>query len=84
MPQLRNVFQLRDPLPLLEYQDLTLEGKAYNEAYSDYWNSTDNEDGRMVDAFVMPVAPHAAVISGKYYHNGKQISLCMSNTSDFG
>ncbi|KAI4241118.1 MAG: hypothetical protein L6R40_004757 [Gallowayella cf. fulva] len=75
VPQLRNVFQLRDPLPLLEYQDLTLEGKAYNEAYSDYWNSTDNEDGRMVDAFVMPVAPHAAVISGKYYHNAYTESI---------
>ena len=78
-------------MPLLKYQDLTIQGKAYNEAYSDYWNSTASEDGQscsqsiasfclstdryfiegqIVDAVFMPVAPHAAVIPGKYYHTG--------------
>ncbi|KAL8680043.1 MAG: hypothetical protein Q9186_003723 [Xanthomendoza sp. 1 TL-2023] len=66
MPPLRRGFQLKDPLPLLEYQDFTLQGKAYNETYSDYWNSTSSGDGRIVDAFIMPVAPNAAVIPGKY------------------
>ncbi|KAL8685957.1 MAG: hypothetical protein Q9224_005603 [Gallowayella concinna] len=66
MPPLRKDFQLRDPLPLLEYQDFTIQGKAYNETYSDYWNSTSSGDGRIVDAFIMPVAPNAAVIPGKY------------------
>ena len=45
MPQLRAALQLRDPISLLEYQDLTIQGKAYCEAYSDYWNSTSSEDG---------------------------------------
>ncbi|KAL8972513.1 MAG: hypothetical protein Q9197_002738 [Variospora fuerteventurae] len=67
IPPLQGAFRLRDPIPLLEYQDLTLQGKAYNEAYYDYWNSTSNDDGQLVDAVVMPVAPHAAVIPGKFY-----------------
>ena len=27
--------------------------------------------GQVVDAVLMPVAPHAAVIPGKFYHGGK-------------
>ena len=27
--------------------------------------------GQLVDAVIMPVAPHAAVIPGKYYFTGK-------------
>ncbi|KAI4270827.1 MAG: hypothetical protein LQ337_006438 [Flavoplaca oasis] len=68
IPQLREGFKLREPMPLLEYQDKTLQGKAYNEAYSDYWNASSNDDGQTVDAILMPVAPHAAVIPRKYYH----------------
>ncbi|KFY92325.1 hypothetical protein V500_04203 [Pseudogymnoascus sp. VKM F-4518 (FW-2643)] len=69
IPELVKSFQLRNPMNLLEYQDLTLQGRDYSEAYSDYWNSTANdEDGQIVDAVIMPVAPHAAVIPGKYYH----------------
>ncbi|KAL9633195.1 MAG: hypothetical protein Q9164_004847 [Protoblastenia rupestris] len=45
VPPLRNSFQLHDPIPLLEYQDLTIQGKTYNDAYSDYWNSTAGDDG---------------------------------------
>ncbi|KAL8885970.1 MAG: hypothetical protein Q9192_006559 [Flavoplaca navasiana] len=77
IPPLRESFKLREPMPLLEYQDKTLQGKAYNEAYSDYWNASSDDDGKqsnalgcrqVVDAILMPVAPHAAVIPGKYYH----------------
>ncbi|KAL8679072.1 MAG: hypothetical protein Q9186_004612 [Xanthomendoza sp. 1 TL-2023] len=53
VPPLRESFQLRDPIPLLEYQDLTIQGKAYNEAYYDYWNSTGDDDG--YSAAVIPV-----------------------------
>ncbi|KAK4142635.1 Acetamidase [Dichotomopilus funicola] len=67
IPDLQEAFQLRPPLSLLETQDLTLQGLEYEAAYSDYWNSTSN-DGQIVDAVIMPVAPHAAVIPGKYYH----------------
>ncbi|KAF8451454.1 amidase signature domain-containing protein [Kalaharituber pfeilii] len=71
IPALRKSFQLRDPISLLEYQRLTLEGRDFSAEYSDYWNSTaENEDGQIVDAVIMPVAPHAAVIPGKYYHTG--------------
>ncbi|KAF8421819.1 amidase signature domain-containing protein [Tirmania nivea] len=68
IPSLEKTFKLRDPINLLEYQKLTLEGRDYSAAYSDYWNSTDCDDGQIVDAVIMPVAPHAAVIPGKYYH----------------
>ena len=87
IPELKKSFQLRDPMPLLEYQDLTLQGLDYEREYCDYWNSTSRDGGKiwsyantlgraytilgtMVDAVIMPVAPHAAVIPGKYYHTG--------------
>lgn len=81
VPQLRNSFELRDPMPLLEYQDLTLQGKAFCESYSDYWNSTGGDDDQIVDAFVMPVAPHAAVIPEKFYHGAYTESINMMDYS---
>ncbi|KAG6997797.1 mycophenolic acid synthesis protein B [Physcia stellaris] len=77
VPPLRNAFQLRDPISLLEYQDLTIQGKTYCEAYTDYWNSTSSQ---LVDAVLMPVAPHAAVIPGKFYHTAYTESI---NLMDF-
>lgn len=69
IPELVKSFQLKDPMNLLQYQDLTLEGRDYSAAYSDYWNATaDDKAYQIVDAVIMPVAPHAAVIPGKYYH----------------
>ncbi|KAI1735431.1 amidase signature domain-containing protein [Xylaria scruposa] len=68
IPDLKEFFKLRDPIGLLEYQDLTQRGLQYEAEYSDYWNSTKEQDGQIVDAVIMPVAPHAAVIPGKYYH----------------
>ncbi|KAK3371231.1 amidase signature domain-containing protein [Lasiosphaeria ovina] len=69
IPDLQEAFKLRQPMDLLKYQSLTLEGLEYEAAYSDYWNSTaERGDGQIVDAVIMPVAPHAAVIPGKYYH----------------
>ena len=43
-------------MPLLKYQDLTIQGKAYNEAYSDYWNSTASEDGQSCSQVLLPFA----------------------------
>ncbi|KAK1835960.1 Acetamidase [Podospora conica] len=68
IPDLRSAFQLKPPLGLLEIQDLTLQGLDYEAAYSSYWNSTADDDGQIVDAVIMPVAPHAAVIPGEFYH----------------
>lgn len=45
IPDLEESFQLRPPLGLLEYQDLTLQGLEYEAQYSDYWNSTAEHDG---------------------------------------
>lgn len=47
IPQLQEKCQLRDPIPLLAYQDLTIQGRDYEAAYSDYWNSTVNQDGKL-------------------------------------
>jgi amidase len=95
IPGLVKNFQLKDPMNLLKYQDLTLEGRDYSAAYSDYWNATaDDEAGQyrypsvlyelllnpfelqdqIVDVVIMPAAPHAAVIPGKYYHTGRSLS----------
>ncbi|KAG8427885.1 hypothetical protein J3459_006292 [Metarhizium acridum] len=67
---LQEEFQLKPPIGLLQYQENTLEGLSYEAKYSDYWNQTASDDGQIVDAVIMPVAPHAAVIPGKYYHTG--------------
>ncbi|KAK7953856.1 hypothetical protein PG988_014550 [Apiospora saccharicola] len=45
IPDLRDDFELRRPIGLLEYQDLTLQGLDYEAQYTDYWNSTGEEDG---------------------------------------
>ncbi|KAK3307120.1 amidase signature domain-containing protein [Chaetomium strumarium] len=67
IPDLQEQYPLKPPMSLLEYQNLTIEGLEYEAAYSDYWNSTAAEDGQIVDAVIMPAAPHAAVIPGKYH-----------------
>ncbi|KAJ6036184.1 general amidase [Penicillium herquei] len=81
IPQLRDSFTLHDPMSLLEYQALTTEGRDYEAAYSDYWNSTAADDGQIVDAVIMPVAPHAAVIPGKYYHTAYSEAINLMNYS---
>jgi amidase len=45
IPDLRESLKLREPLPLLTTYELTLQGLAYELQYSDYWNSTAEEDG---------------------------------------
>ncbi|KAF2749743.1 general amidase [Sporormia fimetaria CBS 119925] len=67
---LRNVFEFKDPISAIEIQDLSIAGRNACAAYYDYWNSRSADDGQDVDAFVMPVAPHAAVIPGCYLYTG--------------
>ncbi|KAL9112148.1 MAG: hypothetical protein Q9227_003525 [Pyrenula ochraceoflavens] len=81
IPELRDSMALRPPTGLLEYQGKTLEGLDYENEYSDYWNSTANADGQIVDAVIMPVAPHAAVIPGKYYHTAYTEAINLLNYS---
>ncbi|OTA97783.1 hypothetical protein M434DRAFT_7724 [Hypoxylon sp. CO27-5] len=71
----------RPPMELLKFQDLASKGLEFEAHYSDYWNSTANDDGQIVDAVIMPVAPHAAVIPGKYYHIDYTEALNLLNYS---
>ncbi|KFG81149.1 hypothetical protein MANI_026556 [Metarhizium anisopliae] len=59
----------KDPVPTLELLDIVLKHKAYVARYLEYWASTDKHTGtgRAVDAVILPVAPHAAVIPGEYF-----------------
>ncbi|CAG1972961.1 unnamed protein product [Fusarium graminearum] len=81
IPDLEDGFKLKTPTELLKYQDLTLQGLEYEREYSDYWNSTEELDGQIVDAVLMPVAPHAAVIPGKYYHGAYTDAMNVTNYS---
>ncbi|KAI9642404.1 hypothetical protein NHQ30_009208 [Ciborinia camelliae] len=65
---LQGFYTLKAPMSLLEYQDRALQVRDYRHEYSDYWNSTGDMDGNMVDAVLMPAAPHSAVIPGKWVH----------------
>ncbi|KAG8159868.1 hypothetical protein KVR01_010505 [Diaporthe batatas] len=73
--------RLRPPIGLLDFQDLTLRGLDFEAKYSDYWNSTIDKDGQVVDAFIMPAAPHAAVIPGTFSHIAYTESLNLLNYS---
>ncbi|KAJ3544536.1 hypothetical protein NM208_g2994 [Fusarium decemcellulare] len=66
---------------LLEYQHLTLDGLDYERRYSDYWESTAGSDDHTVDAVIMPVAPHAAVIPGRFYHTAYTEAMNLMNYS---
>lgn len=81
IPDLEDGFKLKTPTELLKYQDLTLQGLEYEREYSDYWNSTQESDGQIVDAVLMPVAPHAAVIPGKFYHGAYTDAMNVTNYS---
>ncbi|XXH01436.1 hypothetical protein Hte_007796 [Hypoxylon texense] len=61
-----------DPMLIPEYQDYALKRLRYTARYMEYWNSTVEftGTGRPVDAVIMPVAPHAAVIPNRYFHYG--------------
>ncbi|EWG51017.1 hypothetical protein FVEG_10130 [Fusarium verticillioides 7600] len=76
---LQDGLNLKTPIELLKYQDLTIQGLEYERQYSDYWNSTAESDGQIVDAVLMPVAPHAAVIPGKFYHGAYTDAMNLTN-----
>jgi amidase len=70
IPPLREIFELKPPFSAVQTQQLAIEARNSCEAYLDYWNSLTADDGREVDAFIMPVAPHAAVMPGRYLYTG--------------
>ncbi|KAL2021891.1 hypothetical protein VTK56DRAFT_6486 [Thermocarpiscus australiensis] len=81
LPDLEATYSLTSPIDAIEYQRLTLEGLEYEAAYSDYWNSTAKDGGQIVDAVIMPAAPHAAVIPGKYFYIGYTETINLLNYS---
>ena len=70
IPPLREIFKLKTPFSAITTQDLSIQGRDSCAAYSDYWNSKAADNGQEVDAFIMPVAPHAAVMPGRYLYTG--------------
>ncbi|KAH9833351.1 general amidase [Teratosphaeria destructans] len=70
IPPLRDIFKLVPPLTAIETQELSVEGRVACESYLEYWNSKTADDGQAVDAVIMPVAPHAAVLPGRYLYTG--------------
>ncbi|EGU73612.1 hypothetical protein FOXB_15878 [Fusarium oxysporum f. sp. conglutinans Fo5176] len=79
IPDLRDGLKLKTPTELLKYQDLTIQGLEFERQYSDYWNSTADSDDQIVDAVLMPVAPHAAVIPGEFYHGAYTDAMNLTN-----
>lgn len=70
IPQLAESFKQFSPRELLDMHRLTLEGLAEEIKFNDYWNSTAHDDGQVVDAVIMPCAPSASLVPGKYRHLG--------------
>ncbi|OAQ96063.1 hypothetical protein LLEC1_03506 [Akanthomyces lecanii] len=71
IPPVGEIFKLRPPMSAITTQDLAIQGRNVCEAYADYWNSKSaDDDAQDVDAFIMPVAPHAAVVPGRYLYTG--------------
>lgn len=68
IPPLLEYLKIRPPISAIATEDLRVQGREACEAYSDYWNSKATDDGQEVDAFIMPVAPHAAVMPGRYFY----------------
>jgi amidase len=64
IPPLRQLFEPAPPFSAVKIQELAIAARDSCDAYLEYWNTT-KADGREVDAFIMPVAPHAAVIPGR-------------------
>ncbi|KAI5809918.1 amidase signature domain-containing protein [Peziza echinospora] len=60
--ELAKSFQLRDPICLLEYQQLAIEGRDYAAAYSDYWNETCNHGDDAYTGCINLMSYSAAVI----------------------
>jgi len=64
---------LRPGLPVLsinEVWELQLQKTAYQKKVLEVWGdtATRTKDGKPIDAFIMPIAPYAAVVHGQYGH----------------
>jgi amidase len=69
--EVENVIRLDLPvLSINQLWDLQLERTAYQKLMLEAWNNTaaKTRDGNPIDAFIMPIAPYAAVAHGQYGH----------------
>lgn len=84
MPEIAEDFaSVKPPMPVTDFYNVSLQVESFRAAYASYWESTKHETvtGRPVDAFIMPVAPHAAPRPGKiFYYTYSSII----NTLDYG
>jgi amidase len=69
IPPLRQLFEPAPPFSAVKIQELAVAARDSCDAYLQYYR-TATADGREVDAFIMPVAPHAAVIPGRQLYIG--------------
>ncbi|KAH8719523.1 amidase signature domain-containing protein [Phaeosphaeriaceae sp. PMI808] len=74
VPQIAHLFpdnKLRPPLGLIQWEDVVLYLQDYRTRYKAYWESTSNitAERKLVSAYILPIAPTAAVIPGKFYHS---------------
>jgi amidase len=46
----------------MKCEELIVEDRDYEATYSDYWTSTEDDNGQLVGAVIMLVAPYVAVI----------------------
>jgi len=80
VPQLAHLFpdgKLQPSMGLVEWEDTVLHLQDYRARYQAYWESTSNmTTGKLpVGAFILPIAPTAAVIPGKFIHSPYSSSI---------
>jgi amidase len=71
IPNLGSVVSLDQPvLSINEAWELQLERTAYQKKFMEAWNETAKrtKGGKPMDAFIMPIAPFAAVSHNNYDH----------------
>ncbi|KAM3428137.1 hypothetical protein MY4824_009011 [Beauveria thailandica] len=71
VPQLSHLFpngNLKKSISLPEYENTTLEMIGFRNRYREYWASTSRttNNGRPVDAVILPVSPYAGFKPGKF------------------
>jgi amidase len=78
--QLASVVNLDDPPATVnEVWDLQLQRTAYQKKVLELWNETDKKtkNGNVMDAFIMPIAPFAAVSHNNYDHVSYTMCVCL-------
>ena len=71
IPNLDSVIRLDQPAATInEVWELQLEKTAYQKKVLEVWNDTTQrtKNGKPMDAFIMPLAPFAAVAHNQYDH----------------